>query len=79
MRANLDLLIAGTVTALTAALVIAFPAWQSTVRVALGPVVVLLSPGNVLTQALSPQYDDERVERLALRPVLSIAAVPLRG
>jgi uncharacterized membrane protein/LysM repeat protein len=79
-RKNLDLLIVVAVTAVTATLVIAFPAWQSTVRVALGLVVVLLAPGYVLAQALFPRHDDvDGVERLALTLGLSIAAVPLLG
>ena len=58
---------------------VAFPGWQSPVRVALG-LVVLLAPGYVLMQTLFARRDDvDGVERLALTLSLSIAAVPLLG
>jgi uncharacterized membrane protein len=76
----LDLLAVVAVTLLTAVVVVAFPGWQSPVRVALGLVVVLLAPGYVLMQTLFARRDDvDGVERLALTLGLSIAAVPLLG
>lgn len=80
IRNYLDLLITIAVTLLTAAIVIAFPGWQSPLRVALGLVVVLLAPGYVLMQTLFARRDDvDGVERLALTLGLSIAAVPILG
>jgi uncharacterized membrane protein/LysM repeat protein len=80
MRTYLDLLLFAAVTMVTAALAIAFPEWQSPVRVALGLVVVLAAPGYALASALFPRIDDiDGVDRLAVTLGLSIAAVPLVG
>jgi uncharacterized membrane protein len=80
VRANWDVLVGGSITVVTAILVLAFPEWQSPVRIALGLICVLVIPGYVLVAALFPGKEDlDGVERLALSLGLSIAVVPLIG
>jgi uncharacterized membrane protein len=80
VRVNADLLFGALITVLTAAAIVAFPDWQSPVRIALGLLVVLLIPGYTLVTALFPGNEDlDGIERLALSLGLSIAVVPLIG
>jgi uncharacterized membrane protein len=76
----LDVLIAALFSLLAPLLVTLLPDWNSPLRVALGLVLVIFTPGYVLAVVLFPKRDDlDGPERVALSVGLSFASVAMIG